>query len=501
MYNNHSIFFRALLKLLAGLICTGAGLHAQPSKTDSLHALRDNRIFDQYSFTNNAAAISENYQPGYGYAKATAGLISGDFRRPMQPSGSSIVSLSTGGRKKIGRWSLSADFEYRKVYDKDVDWAAVNDPYDGNPFIWVDSTSGRWDRDHIHATVGAATELGQLLKAGLFIDYSIGTGARTSEPKPFYRMRDISLHPGFIWQLSATEDIGLSASIGFVQEENEIGFYSNSNVLLYRLRGYGTFSKSPFVSGERKRKGTLMKGSLQYQKRWERYNLAICGSAAQRHEEVFEGVARTQTTGYFTGIDYAGKLWLYTGTAMTGKALDISYENQNGYADDMIFRAESASFIRHSILACLSSWKQRNEHTGQMQWSLLPSLTYVDYADQGAFMQFSATTLGGMIELNYRNYIGKKMKVQVRPAAGYYHALDHYFTTRAQHVIVRQLIVPDYHFFSASFLKAACRLELEINSNRSEQNHLIALQADMRLPGQKNLSNRTFFQIQYSILF
>lgn len=476
--------------------------YAQPDKTDSLHALEDYRILNQYHFTKNAAAITSIYQPDFGYAKAQAAVVSGNFKRPMEPSSSSVYSLSTGGSKKINQWRFLADFHYRKIYDNDVAWAAVNDPYEGNPFIWADSSAGKWDRDHINATIGMATAvLNRKFHVGLVIDYAIGTGARTSEPKPFYRMRDVSLQPGIIWNVSSSQEIGFAGEMGFVQEENEIGYYSNSNVLLYRLRGYGTFSKSPFVSGERKRKGTIWKGSLHYEKQWKKYGLLVSAAASQREEEVFEGIARTQTIGYFTGINFGGQLRLFTGNVFKGQAFDLIYENKNGYADDMIFRAESASFLRHSLQANLSFWKQAKRSGDLMQWTISPSLNYNDYTDQATYMQFTSTTLGGTIELNYRKSLTKNMQLKFQPVAGYFTVVDNYFTVRSQQVVLRELIIPDYHYFNADFWKAGCELGLQIKPEKAKPIHMITLLGDLRMSNSKDLSNRTFCQLQYSILF
>jgi hypothetical protein len=79
------------------------------------------------------------------------------------------------------------------------------------------------------------------------IHYAIGSGARTSDPKPFYRYRNIALMPGITYQLPKNQLIGITATIGFVKEENELGFFSdnNDNVLLYRIRGYGTSVEPP----------------------------------------------------------------------------------------------------------------------------------------------------------------------------------------------------------------------------------------------------------------
>lgn len=472
---------------------------AQSTQADSLKALQDKRTVDSYLFTGNAATVAENL-PRYGYARATASSVAGDFKRPMEPSATAAYGLSTGGSMKIGNWNLLADFAYQKRYDRRVGWAAVNDPYGGNPFIWADSSRGKWDRDEVKATIGASARLTGRWKAGLAVDYHIGTGARTSEPKPFYRSRDISLQPGVVYRLSSSQEIGLSGTAAFTQEENEIGYYSNSNVLLYRLRGYGTFSKSPFVSGERKRQGTRWKGGGHYLERWPTYQLLVQAAVSQIDEEVFEGVARTQTTGYFTGINLGGKVRLSTGNARKGKSLELSFENKNGYADDMIFRAESASCILHDLQAEWSAWKQRGDRD-LLQWTVMPSLRYVDYVDQASYMQFTATTVGGSFQFNYRKGLGDQFNLGVKPAAGYYHTIDDGFTSRAQHVVIREIIRPDYQYFRNHFWRINCELELGINSKHLSSSHWITLSGDMRWSNNKEQANRITYQLQYSMLF
>lgn len=505
MNQNQSILSGRMVKFavcLLVLLSSGPALYPQSAKVDSIYMLNDNRVFNQHRYTKNPAAIASGYQPDFGYAIAKAGLVSGNFKRPMESSSSSVYSLSTGGYKTINRLRFLADFRYQKIYDNSIDWAAVNDPYEGNPFIWADSSSGKWDRDHIDATIGmAATVVNKKLHVGLVMNYAIGTGARTSEPKPYYRMRDISLRPGVIWNLSSSEELGITGEIEFVQEENEIGYYSNSNVLLYRLRGYGTFSKSPFVSGERKRRGIQWKGSLHYGKEWKKYGLLVSATASQRDEEVFEGIAKTSTIGYFTGINFNGSIRLFTGNDLKGKALDIIYENKNGYADDMLFRAESASFIQHLLQAKLSVWKQGKKTGDLIQWNISPSLCYNDYVDQATYMQFAATTVGGTIELNYRKKLTKRTRLTFHPTAGYFTVVDNYFTVRNQQVVIQELIIPDYSYFSADFWKAGCQLSLEIQSERTHQSHFITLSGNLRMSNNKDLSSRTFCQLQYSILF
>jgi hypothetical protein len=473
-------------------------LFAQGSLADSLKALQDNRSFDNYSFTGNTATITSGL-PNFGYARATAGFISGDFKRPMEPAAYAAYALSTGGSTTLNGWKFIADLQYQRRYDSRVAWAAVNDPYTGNPFIWADSNTGKWEREQVHATIGTAIRLNKRWKAGFMIDYLIGTGARTNEPKPFYRMRDIALQPALIYQLSSTAELGIIGSATFAQEENEIGYYSNSNVLLYRLRGYGTFSRSPFVSGERKRTGTTWKAGMHYAKRWNRSRLLLHGSVAQTDEEVFEGVAQKQTTGYFTAINIEGKAKLYKGDPANGQSLEIIAQNKNGYADDMIFRAESASSIQRSLCIGLSGWKQ---HANKLlQWQFTPSVSFIDHTDQATYMQFTATTFGAMLGGNYRKQFNHSLAAAVQPAIGYYRNIDNSFTSRANQVIIRELIIPDFYYFSSSYWKATCGLQLELAGNNLRKAHIIGFYGDLRVSDNADLRNRIFYQLQYSILF
>ncbi|MEJ7827477.1 MAG: DUF6850 family outer membrane beta-barrel protein [Segetibacter sp.] len=70
----------------------------------------------------------------------------------------------------------------------------------------------------------------------------------------------MALRPGITYQVSSNEEVGNTGAAGFAKEENEIGNLTNSsNVLLYRLRGFGNFTRALFVSGERRR----------YEMRWQ----------------------------------------------------------------------------------------------------------------------------------------------------------------------------------------------------------------------------------------
>ncbi|MEJ7827476.1 MAG: hypothetical protein WKF91_04755 [Segetibacter sp.] len=71
--------------------------------------------------------------------------------------------------------------------------------------------------------------------------------------------------------------------------------------------------------------------------------MLLTGYASQRNDEVIEGVAAPVTTRYFTCIQYSGEAVLYKGTRDKGTSISMKGSSVDGYADDVIFRAESAS--------------------------------------------------------------------------------------------------------------------------------------------------------------
>lgn len=492
------LLYAALLP--AGL--TGPLLQAQDSKQDSLRALRDHRIADVFLYTGNIAVIPGDNRPDGGFAAAQAGFLSGDFRRPMQPSSSSVYTLSTGGTRSMEKWRFLADFGYQKTYEKAIAWSAVQDPYEGNPFIWADSSRGDWDRDHIKAALGVVTSVAPGLKAGLALSYHIGTGARTSEPKPFYRSRDIALRPGVVRAISSSAEIGLTGEARFIQEENEIGFYSNDNVLLYRLRGYGTFSRSPFVSGERKRRGTEWGGTAHYRKHRGGHDFFVSATASQRKEEVFEGVGRTETTGFYRSLNWGAQVHLSSGAAARGRSAGIVFTSRSGHADDALFRAESASFSGYTLEGTLAAWNTLNGESSLLLWNLIPSASRVIYTDQAAFMRFASTLAGGTAGLTWRRQLTRSAWLRVQPSTGYYAAVSHLFSTRSQQVIIRELIMPDYAYFSTGYAKGACGLELEWRPGRKDGPvHRFSFLPELRLTGNRSSGSRTLLELNYTVGF
>jgi hypothetical protein len=472
---------------------------AQKTVLDSLHTLNDSRVLNVYALTNNIVYIG-SVQPSFGYAKANLSNTSGQFKQPMQANKITGISMATGGYKKLNNWGYTGYFGYQKKYENKVSWSGVYDAYDDNPLIWADSSTGNWERDEVKALIGiTAPTIAKIFVTGFQVDYSIGSGARLSNPKPFFRYRNIALQPGIAYQLPNKQELGFMGNIGFVKEENELGFYNTNgnNVLLYRLRGYGTFSKTPFVSGERKRVQADYGATLHYKKSWKKYDLLVTINASQRDDEISEGVALPVITGYFTGIEVGGLVSLYKGNNNKGKSITIKGSSKNGYVDDVIFRAESASSINQKIGLNASIWRLNNTTKSMWQYSFATNFGFIDNTDQATLMQFTASTIQAVGSLNYRREISKKIQSNANIDAGYNYVADDCFTSSRPNVITQALVQPNFIFSNTNYVIANAKIGIDILSAGKVAIHSVYLSTQNKLAAE---INRTTIQLTYSIL-
>jgi|GEM_PF-1254358 len=494
-----------LLKTTSLLFCVGSHLavDAQNSRQDTLHSVQDERVLNRSRYTANPVSLVQSGLPRHGFAGINAGYTTGDYRRPMQAKNITSITGETGGYRTLNDWTYQGYFSYGKRYDKVVAWSGVMDPYEGNPFIWADSSSGNWERDEVKANIALITPQIQKFRFGLALDYTISTGARDNDPRPFFRYRDIALRPGMTYQINATSEVGLTGSAGFAKEEAEVGFYTrNANVLLYRLRGFGTFSKSPFVNGERRREEIRWQGSAHYAKRWKDYQFLISGYAAQRDDEVIEGVATPQTIGYFTGINFGGSALLYKGYEQRGKSLSLNAFMHDGYADDVIFRAESASFSKQGAGVKASYWKTSIDKSSLWQFTLHPSFSYYNYTDQGTRTAFDVSIATVAAEARYRKQLRSNLHFFIAPTISYSLPVDDFYTSSRPNVVTDALVFPDYLYFAFRSTGLDLDTGFEVKPARSTLLHSLRFSTQNTWVAESSLfNNRNHIRLIYAIIF
>lgn len=475
-------------------LCYASGVHAQAPGLDTLNAFEDGRLPEMVRLTRNPAALWQSARPDYARVAGNWKHAGGDLRRPMTAAATNHFGVGAAGYAKVNGWSYQGAAEYSRQLDNDVAWSGVYDPYEGNPFLWTDSSRGGWERDHLNVSATINTPaLGRRWHAGLSITYHIGSGARKSDPKPFYRYRNISLTPGLARRIGKYATIGAYGKVQSVQEDNELGFYNTGtdNVLLYRLRGYGTYARAPFVNAERQRRGTLYEAGTHYSYENDRFLSVISVYGSINNETVYEGVIKRQAYGYYRANSYGGAAGFYRKGIDKGRFAAISFDAVKGFADDVEYNAQTAHFTRYHISAKAGCWK------GGLLWELRPFLYYDGFSDAATATNFNAASTGGLFVLNWRKPLSRKTSLQLKPAAGYRYVLRDSWQQGANNIIIRELIAPDYRYFSISRMLASITFAYTLQAGPATA-HRIELHAGMeRAP---ELDNKTI-NLKYSIIF
>lgn len=481
------------ITFLAGLWCT-TDVHAQTCRVDTLNAFVDGRLPEMFRLTHNPATLWQSVMPDYTRVAVGWRHVSGDLRRPMDAQTSNSFATAATGFAKVSNWTFQGSAEYGKKLENEVAWSGVYDPYDGSPFLWTDSSRGDWERDHLKVSAGINTPaLSDRWHAGLNIAYHIGSGARKSDPKPFYRYRNISLTPGLTWSAGKHVTIGAYGKVQFVQEDNELGFYNTGtgNVLLYRLRGYGTYTRAPFVSAERQRSGASYEAGAHYSYEKGRVLSIINIYGGVNNETVYEGVVKRQAYGNYTANSYGGAASFYYTGIDKGRFGAISFDAVSGYADDVEYNAQTAYSTEYRITAKVGSWK------GGLLWELRPFIYYNGFSDVATATDFNAASAGGLFVLSWKKPLSHKASLQLKPAAGYRYVLQNSWQQGVDNIIIRELILPDYNYFSTSRMLASVTCTYMLLTG-----HEIAQEIEVHAGMQHatELSNKTI-SLKYSIIF
>lgn len=355
----------------------------------------------------NAAGLgqwqsADRTRPGYGLTRLTGTYLTGGFRRPQEPRQQTAFGLHSEGLRPVGKWLVYGEFDYQKTADDQIAFSHGYDPLNGNPYIWADTLAGDWTRDHIRARIALASPQAGRWRLGLTVPYHIGQGSRLLDPKPLYRFRDVGVLTSVWYRASNRWQVGAVLGGQFTQEENEVGFYAIDYPLLYRLRGYGSFSRSPIVSAERLVTGTAWQGTLQGH--WQRSNSAVQSvswlgqvGVAFRHETIREGIAAPEAGGVFDETTLHARLSRLQTKAKGGSRVSGQTEVRSGRGTDPTLRTVNPTYLLTTTRLEAMYWQQRSGTFGQEK-ALLVAET-LNYADQITRTDWSTLRLTAHLSL------------------------------------------------------------------------------------------------------
>ncbi|AQG77888.1 DUF6850 family outer membrane beta-barrel protein [Spirosoma montaniterrae] len=387
------------MRFLLVLLLTSPAL-AQPTPADSLRLGLAGLGNAVWLTGQNAAGLNQWQGFGYGITRLSGEHHTGDFRRPQEPRQRTAIGLHSEGLRDVSGWRVYGDFDYQKQLDEQIGFSHGYDPLNGNPYVWADTLAGRWERDHIRARVAvAAPRLGRW-QLGLSVPYHVGQGSRLLDPKPFYRFRDLSLLPSVWRQVSARWGWGFVLGGQFTQEENEVGFFAIDFPLLYRLRGYGSFSQSPIVSAERLVKGTVWQGTLQghWQRQTGSQTVSWLGQVGGRirQETIREGIAAPEAGGVFNETVAEALLARLQTNGSGGHRLALQTQLRQGTGTDPILRTVNPAYTRTTTRLDASRWRQSaGRFSRETAWLMAETL---DYRDQITRTNWSALRVSAQVE-------------------------------------------------------------------------------------------------------
>jgi hypothetical protein len=233
-------------------------------------------------------------QPDYSRVGLFYHVVGGNFARPQLPASGMAGGFEAKGRKRVNRLVWDGQFAYRYQQDEDQAWNNTSLHPDTQPYLWADSATGRWDRNYFEARVQLREISQRSIQWGGSLFFRGGQGDRFNDPRPLYRFRRLGIAPELHVRFSDTRRLALQLTFSSFSEDNEMGFFSVDDPLLYRLRGYGTFSRTAFVSGERQ----LSAQEIGFKLSWlEQGRFSGQISAASEWGKAEEGISIVSTSG------------------------------------------------------------------------------------------------------------------------------------------------------------------------------------------------------------
>ena len=221
-------------------------------------------VYPHFELREFASLFSVEQSPEFSQISLSYFGITGDFNRPQLPDSGHLGNFNASGKQQKDNLIWSGSFSWQYQRDEGQQWNNTSLHPDVQPYLWADAGKGRWDRNHFNAQVQVGTTNLSHLNWGGGLFFEGGEADRFNDPKPLYRFRRFGISPEGSMHFSKDNWIALKLLYSSYSEDNEIGFFSIDDPLLYRLRGYGTFTRTPFVSGERQLRSQSVGGTIRW---------------------------------------------------------------------------------------------------------------------------------------------------------------------------------------------------------------------------------------------
>lgn len=221
------------------------GLHVSASDTISLKrfnllSFRQIEAGSPWLQSNNAAGLSQMPDLFPSEIKLGMNLTEGDFHTVFQGKSIQAYDFSSHSFQKINKTYLYGSFNYRKSYEKGLNFSNTNDPVVNYPYLLTDTIGNdTYDREFFKLIGIISSPISNKVDWGLSFDYEVGVAAQNRDPRPENKVLQLNISPGLLFKTNHYK-VGATLNYGYYNEDIDISVVEeNVQYAMFQLHGPG----------------------------------------------------------------------------------------------------------------------------------------------------------------------------------------------------------------------------------------------------------------------
>lgn len=422
-----------------------------------------------WTIDGNPAGIPFSGLESRGRVGVSSNYTSGDFARVQTPDQQFNNSFEAEGDYQFEDWHATGGVSLGLDQQRGVEWSQINQPHAGMPYMWADTSGGDWYGEYIAVNGAIASpEWADRITVGAEVSYEVKQSARRNDPRPLFRDAQMKVNPGVMIRMNSQWYLGMNAFYKRNIEENEVGYHAGRDPFIYVLRGYGTFSRTQIVRGERERTADFLGSSVQNQ--FEAFEGSILSSVSytRREHDIRVGVSTPDFGGGYTHDDFRirfayekmGSSFRKFGADMgwkTGRGTDPNFERQNTKDEDL--RATFFYEWMDAVTSSSSNYRLALSLTGYQQ----------KIEDQASVNSWEITTVEPALTAEWRGNVisNHDFIVMINGRYRYVAGAQRDFPT--VNTAVEAIYEPDYRFLSEHAIQTSLEMGYSVPVSEGSQ--------------------------------
>jgi hypothetical protein len=429
----------------------------------------------EWKETGNPAALHNAVMRDEGSIAVIRTAASGSFKRPQEAASTAGTSFLSTGAYRFGDWQSIGTFRYVNSEERDIPWLSVADPYRGNPYLWADTNGGDWSSH----SIGVKTALGSpewygMVRGGLQMDYTVAQGNRRNDPRPLYRVRNVSVKPGVRLALSEDHAVAGSIQYGWRREDDEIGYYTVDFSRILRLRGLGTSDHVQVSSQERTQLSRSFEWSGEYHGTFGTLSSLLMISRRAERDTVFDGIADPDSGGSFLRRTSALSGMFRYATGIVTLSLRLRYSVSDGYGVDPVYMLTNYRLHDERSMISAGWWIGSDEERSPLGGELRCTNQRFSQKNITARTEWSVDRLLGAVTMSARTDLVAGATMTFSAAYEQPLTIDGSFASLRPTMLTPLIVRPDYDVHAAHFKQATLSLGVgfPLSSERGIMNTL-----------------------------